>query len=213
MTRLTLLLALLPACQCLVPVNEDAGGVMDAAVDAGRDAGIFISDGGAECRTAADCAMAPWSSRWCVFGIPAGLSCVEQHCISECAGDAGRTCTFDAGPECMECSTETPVCNGDTCPTAAFSATVSSMECRQSFAPPFNTGEMLSFVPLHGASCEMSVISSTTGVGYVTRSAQDGRHFWFIRELGGWCVGEQLATGAIRSMVACPLCTFGVEGF
>ena len=59
----------------------------------------------------------------------------------------------------------------------------------------------------------MSVIGSTAGVGYVTRSATDGRHYWFIRELGGWCIGEQLATGAIRSMVACPQCTFGVEGF
>jgi hypothetical protein len=69
----------------------------------------------------------------------------------------------------------------------------------------------LSFVPLHGASCELSVVTDVAGLGQVVR--RGGRHYWFIRPLGGWCVGEQLPTNAIRSTVACPDCTFGVEGF
>ena len=71
----------------------------------------------------------------------------------------------------------------------------------------------ISFVPLHGASCEMSVVTNVGGLGQVVRSQSDTRHYWFIRELGGWCVGDQLPTGAIRSTVACPDCTFGIEGF
>lgn len=211
---LALLSVTLSACQCLVPVNEepDAAGV-DAGTDAGADSGVFVSDGGSECLTASDCAGAPWASRWCVFGTPPGFSCVAQRCVSECAGDAGRTCAYDSAQDCLACSNETPVCNADTCPTNAFAATVSSVECRPGVTPSFSMGTTLSFVPIRGASCEMSVSSNTGGLGQVVRSAQDGRHFWFIRELGGWCVGEQLPTGALRSVVACPRCTFGVEGF
>lgn len=219
---LGLVLAVVPACQCLVPVGEDeldagadSGVVIDGGrVDAGevKDAG-FVSDGGSECRVASDCAAAPWASQWCRFGTPPGLSCVEQRCVSECVGDAGRTCAFDAPVDCMRCSGELAMCNADDCPTDAFSATVSSVECRPGVTPPLSTGMTLSFVPIRGASCELSVSSPAAGLGQVVRSSQDARHYWFIRPLGGWCVGQQLATGAIRSMVACPDCTFGIEGF
>lgn len=210
---LSLLLAVVPACQCLEPVSEDAGSnagqFMDAGLDGGADAGR--SDGGEECLTAADCRATPWASNWCVFGTPPGLSCVGNRCVSECVADAGRTCTYDAGPECMDCSDEAPLCNADTCPTAAFSATVSSVECRPGVTPALSTGMTLSFVPIRGASCEMSVSTNVAGLGQVVRGP-NGRQYWFIRGLGGWCVGEELPTGAIRSMVACPDCTFGVEG-
>lgn len=216
---LSLIIAVVPACQCFVPVVEeepdagtDAGQVVDAGRDGGSDASV-ASDGGEECLTASDCVAAPWASQWCRFGTPPGLSCVAQRCVSECVADAGRTCTYDAPVECMRCGTELPLCNADNCPTSAFSATVSSVECRPGVTPPLSSGMTLSFVPIRGASCEMSVSSNVGGVGQVVRSNQDVRHYWFIRPLGGWCVGEQLPTGAIRSMVACPDCTFGVEGF
>jgi len=111
----------------------------------------------------------------------------------------------------MTCSDGFSVCSADTCPTAAFTARVSSVECRPGVVAPLTSGDTLDFVPLHGASCEMSVGTSTSGLGQVVRSG--GRHFWFIRPLGLWCVGEQMPTGAIRSTVACPDCSFGVEGF
>ena len=199
-----------PGCQCFQPVGELE---QDAGVDAGRsafDAGSS-TDGGEECLIAADCRAAPWAA--CLFAQTPALSCVDHRCVSECrGGDAGRTCDYQPGTECMTCGAEIPLCNADTCATNAFSATVSVVGCRPGVTPPFANGTTLSFVPLHDASCEMSVTTDTAGLGQVVRS-QDVRHSWFIRELGGWCVGEQLPTGAIRSYVACPACTFGIEGF
>lgn len=204
-----------PACQCFQPVGEleeDAG--VDAgrsAVDAGVDAGTAI-DGGPECLTAADCKAAPWGT--CLFGLTPALSCVEHRCVSECrGGDAGRTCDYEPGNECMTCGADLPLCNADTCATNAFSATVSVVGCRPGVTPPFANGATLSFVPLHGASCEMSVTTDTAGLGQVIHDQGSVRQYWFIRELGGWCVGEQLPTNAPRSYVACPACTFGIEGF
>lgn len=216
---LALWLAATPACQCLQPVTEtddaglDAGGGVDAGLDGGSTDAGRASDGGEECLAASDCEGAPWASRWCIFGTAAGQSCVAQRCVSECVADAGRTCVYEPSGQCLSCGGETPVCNADNCPTDAFSATVSSVECRPGVTPSFVMGATLSFVPLHGASCEMSVVSDTGGLGQVVRGNQGLRQYWFIRELGGWCVGEQLPTGALRSMVACPDCTFGVEGF
>jgi hypothetical protein len=112
----------------------------------------------------------------------------------------------------MTCGDGFPVCNADTCPTDAFTAQVSTVECRPGVVAPLSPGDSLSFVPVRGASCELSVSTSTGGLGQVVRSGA-GRHFWFIRPLGLWCVGEALPTGAIRSTVACPDCSFGVEGF
>lgn len=203
------LLLSVPACQCLEPVAEPAE---DAGRgDAGADAGVS-NDGGQECFTASDCRGTPWAP--CIFGLTAGLSCVEQRCVSECRDrDAGRTCDYAPSNDCMTCGGEPPLCNADTCATDAFSATVSLVGCRPGVTPPLVSGTSLSFVPVRGASCELSVSTSVGGLGQVVRSQADTRHFWFIRQLGGWCVGEQLPTGAIRSTVACPDCTFGLEGF
>jgi len=189
-------------------LEEDAG---RSAVDAGFDAGSS-NDGGQECLLAADCRSAPWAA--CLFGQTPALSCVEHRCVSECRGDdAGRTCDYQPNNECMTCGAEMPLCNADTCSTDAFSATVSIVGCRPGVTPPFANGATLSFVPLRGASCEMSVSTNTAGLGQVIRDQGSVRHYWFIRELGGWCVGEQLLTNALRSSVACPACTFGIEGF
>lgn len=78
---------------------------------------------------------------------------------------------------------------------------------------PLSVGDTLSFVPLRGASCELSVSGPARGLGQVIRDRFAATHFWFVRELGGTCVGAALPTGAIRSSVACPLCSFTVEGF
>lgn len=208
--------SVIAACQCFVPVDErpDAGRVDAGSVDAGlinRDAG-FVPDGGFECLTAADCTGTPWARRWC-FGIDAGFTCVVNRCVSQCEGESGRTCTPDAGGDCLECSGTPALCAADTCPTDAFSGTISSVECRPGVMAPLALGDALSFVPIRGASCEMSVSGPARGLGQVVRDRFAANHFWFIRELGGTCVGAALPTGAIRSSVACPLCSFTVEGF
>lgn len=203
-----------PACQCFSPVAEFEGdaGVADAGQrsDGGVDAG-FNPDGGLECVTAADCNGTPWAPQACIFGSIPSLSCVEQHCVSECLTGLKRTCTYAQTTDCMTCDAQPAVCNADTCPTNAFSGTISTVQCRPGVTPPLTSGMTVGFVPLHGASCEFSVTTDVAGLGQVVR--RDGRHFWFLRPLGGWCVGEQLPTNAIRSTVACPDCTFGIEGF
>lgn len=220
-------------CQCLVAVDEagadagadaghaadagvDAGAAADAAVDGGlNDAGTrlgFVPDSGVECISPADCLGPLWSSAWCA-GSDAGFSCVVGRCVSECQSQAGRTCTPDAGLDCLECAGSAPLCVADTCRRSAFGGvTVGALTCRPGVTPLLRDGEQLSFVPIRGASCELSVSGEGRGLGQVTIDER-GRHFWFIRELGGVCVGQALPTGAIRSLVSCPLCTFSVEGF
>lgn len=212
----------LAACQCLVPVDElaDAGRSVDAGQsdggpgsDAGlpRDAGLD-ADSGIECEDADDCGGPLWSSPWC-FGADAGFSCVVGQCVSECQSEAGRTCTPDAGLDCLECTGSPALCVTDTCRRSAFGGvTVSSLTCRPGVTPVLRVGEELSFVPIRGASCEFSVSGEGRGFGQATIDWR-GRHFWFIRELGGVCVGQSLPTGAIRSLVSCPACTFSLEGF
>lgn len=215
------------ACQCFVPVDERDGGlgvdggVPDAGVDGGvpdgglgADGGVhdggLEADGGVECQLAGDCRGTPWATRWC--GPDAGgFSCVAGRCVSSCAGP-GQTCVVDAGAECATCGADPFLCVADDCPTAAFSRPVSSVECRAGVTPPFRGGDALSFVPIRGASCELSVSAPGRGLGQAFRARSGPRHFWFVRELGGWCVGEELPTGLVRSEVACPLCTFVVEG-
>lgn len=221
---LAALLAVVGGCQCFQPVDErpDAG-VRDAGLaDAGRpDAGLdastpdagggFSADGGVECLTASDCVGTPWSNQWCFFGVDAGFSCVDRRCVSECLAQPRVTCVVDAGSECLECGGAMAICPLDTCGRSAFTATVSTVDCRPGVTPMLRSGEQLSFVPVRGASCLLSVSAAARGFGQVLRG--NGRHAWFVRELGGWCLGEELPTGAIRSQVACPLCSFGVEGF
>lgn len=135
------------------------------------------------------------------------------RCVAECAVVVGKTCAVDAGAECAWCGNEPPLCVADDCPTSAFAVPLSSVECRPGVTPPLMVNDSLSFVPIRGASCELSVSGPARGLGQVYRTRGGQRHFWFVRELGGWCVGEALPTGAIRSQVACPLCTLVVEGF
>jgi hypothetical protein len=234
MRLLLLLVATVCGCQCFVPVDEqgDGGSPRDggATTDAGRtdggltdagtpdagasDAGQPDRDAGQECLTARDCAGPTWSSAWCA--TDAGFSCVANHCVSSCGDTAGRACVFDAGAECLDCAAAPPLCNADNCPLNAFSATVSSVECRVGFTPMLQPQDSLALVPIRGASCELSVSAPGRGLGQLYR-ARDYRpvgpsHSWFIRELGGWCMGDALPTGALRSTVACPRCTFVIEG-
>jgi hypothetical protein len=201
-------------CQCLVPVDEgDDAGARDASVvDAGRDAGV--PDANVECVTPADCRGRPWATQWCLFPTPdAGFSCVNSRCVSTCSDVSNDVCTVDAGGDCLSCSRDGTLCAADGCRDDAFTLRVSSVECRPGAVPPFATNAELTFASVRGASCLMAVTGLDGGVGFVTRSRTGGPFFsWNLPPLGGSCVSHQLPTGALRSSVACPLCTFVIEG-
>ncbi|MBL8922952.1 MAG: hypothetical protein JNJ54_29150 [Myxococcaceae bacterium] len=210
-SALLLVVALSGACQCLVPVEEGDGGVVaDAGAAAGADGGGPVADGGVECSSPADCRGTSWATRWCGAG-GGGFSCVANRCVAECSV-AAKTCSVDARAECASCGAEPVLCVADDCSTNAFTASLSSVECRPGVTPTLAVNDLLSFVPIRGASCELSVSAPSRGLGQLYRARSGSRQFWFARELGGWCVGEHLPTGAIRSQVACPLCTLVVEG-
>jgi hypothetical protein len=194
-------------------MGDDAGARDAGPVDGGPrplDAGAL--DAGGECALPSDCRGVPWASRWCLFG-DGGFSCVDRQCVATCADVAGDTCQPDAGAECLVCQRDGPVCPADTCPPDAITTSVSSIECRPGVTPPFEVFAELAFVPVRGASCLMSVSGPDGGLGTVTRTNRFGPiSAWSLPALGGWCIAHQLPTGAIRSSVACPRCTFVIEG-
>lgn len=202
-------------CQCFVPVDDgDDAGALDAGlVDAGApDAGS--ADAGFECVSPADCQGPSWASQWCLFSASdGGFSCVANRCVATCQDVSGDTCRVDGGGECLACTRDGTLCPGDRCRTEAFTLRVSNIECRPGVTPPFGSDDQLTFASVRGASCRMAITRDDGGVGFVTRSETFGPFFsWNLPSLGGWCVSHQLPTGALRSSVACPRCTFVIEG-
>jgi hypothetical protein len=210
-------------CQCLVPVDEgDDAGARDAAVGdggAGRDGGVDGGrDAGVECVRPADCRGRSWVTSWCLSGGgDAGFSCVNSRCVATCSEVSNDTCTVDAGGECLSCGRDGTRCVVDSCMNDAFTLRVSGVECRPGVVAPLADEAQLTFASVRSASCLMAVTGPDGGLGFVTRAPQGGpfssQFFsWNLPPLGGWCVSHQLQTGALRSSVACPLCTFVIEG-
>ena len=101
------LTALVPGCQCFVPVDDvPDGGQLDAGHDAGTDAGPPL-----ECLDLDDCS--PDASVRCWGGSTPRRSCFDNHCVLDCSG--ARTCTTSAGT-CLTCdgglNTCAPGCSG-----------------------------------------------------------------------------------------------------
>lgn len=201
---LLLLLAGVPACQCFDPVAEgDDGGTHDAGVvDAGEDAGSEEDAGAVECLTASDCTP-PANLPFCG---PARSACVNHHCLIECgAPDAGRTCTHDAGTECL------------TCDGANECVTCRSFTCRFDPQPlvgtcpaPFDD-YMAFFVDPFSGRCG-AAISRDGGLMGVWYGALSEGSLVEIPALGGTCLASPLATQIPRAVISCPACTFVAEG-
>ncbi|MDX2014935.1 MAG: hypothetical protein SFW67_32360 [Myxococcaceae bacterium] len=207
-------------CQCFVPVDDpvDAGaldsGLVDAGVHDGGSTDGGARDAGVECESPADCQGPSWVSRWCLFSAPdAGFSCVANRCVAVCQDVSGDTCRVDGSGECLGCTRDGTLCPGGRCQNDAFSLRISSVECRPGVTAPLSVDEQLTFASVRGGACLMAITGDDGGVGFVTRSELGGPFFsWNLPVLGGWCVSHQLPTGALRSSVACPLCTFVIEG-
>lgn len=207
-TRLWLFLCLgsIAACQCLEPVAEDDGGTpSDAGVDAGPgDGGLDAgADAGAfDCLTAADCPL-PAQLPFCG---PARPACVNHRCLIECgAPDAGRTCTHDAGSECL------------TCDGVAECVTCRSFTCRfdpqpvvGSCPPPFDDFQAFFVDPFSGR-CG-AAITRDGGLWGVWYGALREGQLLEIPALGGTCLASGLATQIPRAVISCPACTFISEG-
>jgi len=187
----------LGGCQCLEPVAEvtpDAG--KDGGADAGRlDAGTDA--GAAGCTTAADCAGPPGQSL-CSFGTDAGYSCIDRRCVFECR--QGRSCTFDAGASCLDCT----VPSGTACLTLGCGAAVmqgqveaSTSACQLGFTD-------LMLVPQGGCQWE---VSDATGARGTMTHVGSGQYVGQFAGLGT-CVGVSLFTQVERVLFSCEGCQF-----
>lgn len=188
--------AVFGGCQCFVPVDERRrpdGGAQDAGP--GRDAGP-------ECALAADCAK-PKDGGY-PFCPAARASCVDGRCLTECA--AARTCAVADGGLCLSCQapglTECSLCIR----ARVCTFQVSTAEC----AGHFENGAQLT-VGASGIGTQCGGLITPGDGGAAVGNWQDlgmGHALLWIPELGGYCTGQSLATGAPRMLVGCPDCTF-----
>jgi hypothetical protein len=169
----------LGGCNCLQPVLE---GSSDAGLDAGRDAGPPP-----QCTTAAQCtAFLPQSL--CSFSSDAGFSCIEQRCVFECT--QGRSCAFDAGASCLDCTVPAvTACVSTGCGAATMQGQIESVSpgCQPGF-----TDVML--VPRGG--CQWTVTDATGTKGTMTHLGS-GQYVGQFQGLGT-CVGVSLFTQVER---------------
>lgn len=214
---LSLTVAVLPGCQCLVPVDEpdaghDAG--RDAGLDAGTDAGL--SDAG--CTRAAQCTSGPQpTSNWCGTSPPgAGFSCVESTCLWECPlTSAGRTCTVDQANYCLRCGdagTTCPLSNNCAVPTTIGTATVEPGSACTTWPGTSTPFADVTLMRTASAQCRYFVSGAGQSLGELWR-LDDGEYLAYFPGFGGWCTGRSAFTGVPRAIFNCPACQFVLEGF
>jgi len=207
-------------CQCLQPVDErpdagprDAGSATDAGpvdagpTDAGLDAGLVDAgvrpDAGVECVTSTDCTPRVRALPFCSGGPV--MSCVNSRCLVECAGAGSRTCrttsdrclVCDAGMQCASCAA----------PACTFRVRIVEGAC----PAPFLADSQHTVQPFSGRCGGGLLFDGGVSGLWLGQFAAGGTRL-DIPELGGTCLGADLATGAPRTLVSCPSCTFVAEG-
>ena len=199
MWRLLFVLGL-SSCQCLQPVDEDAGMTLPDAA---------IQDAGPECTTAADCTGTPRVTEWCrnILQSDAGFSCVDQRCVAQCADTAGQTCIQDRGVECLRCPPTTscipPSCGGG----FEFVYTVTELACTG--PAPLAVGDRIRETARSDGGCGVQLFLQTDAgeVLWGQMYLQSARGLSArIDSLGGTCLVNDLPTGAPRSLIDCPRC-------
>lgn len=196
------LLSSLSACQCFVPVEDDAGVSMDGSVPASG-----------ECTSPADCDGTAKVTRWCdVFGADGGAwSCVQGQCVAQCSTQAGQTCVQDDATDCLKCPA-TAACTAPECTRSArFTWRVSDITCSEDAG--IQSGLVIREL-VNAPNCGIPlVIERPNGDdafgtlyehGGLVRSAR-------IESLGGVCLVQDLPTGLMRLLVDCPKCQFSLE--
>ena len=189
----------LGGCQCLEPVAElTPDGGADAGRPDGGGGGDAGSDGGAQgCATAGDCAGAVGQSL-CSFGTDAGYSCIDRRCVFECS--KGRSCTFDAGASCLDCSVPaTTACLTLGCGAAVMQGQVeaTTSSCQLGFTD-------LMLTPKGG--CQWAVSDAAGAKGTMTHVGS-GQYVGQFTGLGT-CVGVSLFTQVERVLFSCEGCQF-----
>lgn len=195
-----LVLITFTSCQCLQPVDEDAG---VEPFDAG-----FISR---TCTRPSDCSGSPYVMSWCgdfLNAADAGYSCVDGKCVAQCDSFAGQTCVQDRGVECLRCPSTTscipPTCGG------GFDFTFSVSEYACYAAPPFDLASRIREAPSTDGGCGVPLyLQQPDGgeslFGYLFLQSARGLSAR-IDSLGGTCLVTELPTGAPRLLLDCPLC-------
>ena len=194
----------LGGCQCLQPVDEDAGAQFDAGpTDAGHDAGAATG-----CLRPSDCTGTPHVVSWCgtILRGDAGFSCVDQQCVAQCGDSAGQTCAQDPGVECLRCPVASscipPSCGGG----YDFTFQVVEFACRG--ASPLGLGDRIRETPGDGG-CGVPLFLEVDGgeVLFGQLFLQSARGLSArIDALGGTCLVSELPTGAPRLLLDCPRC-------
>lgn len=193
-----LLGVVLSACQCLEPVDEarQDGGSDAGASDAGKDAGYPDAGRVAECVRSTDCPVVDAGSTFC-GGLVA--SCVDGRCLAECPRAAPRSCS--RSQRCL-------ACNGD----AGVCAPCEVLGCQGfSVEPIFGTcvapfTESQAVVVRSHCDGALEIDGGVVGTWVGDFDIQDS--LLEIPALGGTCVGQDLFTGARRTLISCPACTF-----
>lgn len=203
------------ACQCFQPVDErpdagprDGGARTDAgATDAGLDAGVNDAgvrpDAGVDCVTASDCVPRIRALPFCSGGPV--MSCVNSRCLVECAGPGSRTCR-NTSDRCLDCDAGMQ-CASCAAPACTFRVQLLEGTC----LAPFLNAAQTSVQPFSGR-CGGGLLFDGGLVGLWLGRIDTGTTRLEIPELGGTCLGNDLTTGAPRTLVSCPLCTFIAEG-
>lgn len=212
------------SCQCLEPVDERDGGPTSGGSSGGSTAGGVsggTSGGGAggqaggaaggsgydggdpACTTAANCPAGP-NLRFCTDSRPV---CVNGRCLYECgAADGGQTCQTTT-PECLTCS-GTAAC----AQCRSIACTFRVEDALGPACPPFGNLEEFSVQPFSGR-CGAAIVRDGGVFGvWVGAVNGAGRSLIQIPSLGGACLGSNLYTGAPRTAISCPTCTFVVMG-
>jgi hypothetical protein len=152
-------------------------------------------------------------NQWCGTVNGPAFSCIANRCVSECSASPGRVCTFNRATDCLECTPTGTACLVSQCSAQTINANIGSVDCKLGASAPFAPNDAVTATAAMGATCLMTLTRGGATIGQVIRGRQGGFQAWFIPSLGGWCVGQSLPTGAIRSLVSCPLCQFSVERF